>query len=123
MKKLLYIGLIGLMAGCGDGKPRQPERLPDDEVPAFREACIKMAHHIVLKDSAYRLTIPKDSAMRLGIPGRYYDRMQQELEYTNYIVKEEYNKKGIPIEMPEYTIDTINRIDTIDTTNTTNTTN
>ncbi len=112
MKKLLYVGLIGLMAGCGDVKPRHPERLPDDEVPAFREACIKMAHHIVLKDSAYHLTITKDSAMRLGIPGRYYDRMQQELEYTNYIVKEEYNKKGIPIEMPEYTIDTTNTINT-----------
>ena len=113
MKKLLYIGLIGLVAGCGDGKPRPPERLPDDEIPAFRDACIKMAHHIILKDSAYHLPIAQDSAMRLGIPGRYYDRMQQELEYTNYIVREEYNKKGIPIEMSEYTIDTVNTTNTI----------
>lgn len=107
MNKIFYIAIVLLCASCGDPKPNQPERLPDSEVAVFREAAIKMSEYIVLEDSAYRLTIDKEKALRLGVPEKYYQRMKQELEYTNYLVREEYNKKGIPIEMPEYKIDTI----------------
>lgn len=97
-----------LLCACSHSqKPRQPERLPDEEVSAFRESAIKMMPYITLEDSAYHLTISKDKAAGLGIPVKYYDRMRQELEYTNYIVREEYSKKGIPIEMPEYQPDSI----------------
>lgn len=93
-----------LCLACGGEKPRQPERLPDEEVPAYREACFIMSGHIALKDSAYRITISKDSATRLGVSGKHYDRMRQDIEYTNYLIREEYNKKGIPIELTEYNI-------------------
>ncbi len=106
MNKIFYIIVVLLCASCV-AKPDQPEMLPDSEVAVFREAAIKMSEYIVLEDSAYRLTIDKEKALRLGVPEKYYNRMKQELEYTNYLVREEYNKKGIPIEMPEYKIDTI----------------
>ena len=51
----------------------------------------------------------EDSAARLGIPGKYFKRAAQELEYTNYLIHEEYNKKGIPMEMPEYNTDSLPR--------------
>lgn len=102
MRKLLLIFLLGLTISCGNNRPHQPERLPDDEIPAYRTACLKIADYIVLEDSAYHLTISKQQAAQIGVPEKYYDRIQQELDYTNYLVREEYNKKGIPIEMPEF---------------------
>lgn len=60
-----------------------------------------------MEDSAYHFIITREQAVDYGIPARYYDRMQQELDYTNYIVREEYNKKGIPVEMAEYNVDSI----------------
>lgn len=107
MNKIVYILAAMSCAGCVNSGPQQPAPLPDSEVAVFREAALKMSEYIVLEDSAYRLTIDKEKALRLGVPEKYYHRMKQELEYTNYLVREEYNKKGIPIEMPEYKIDTI----------------
>lgn len=102
---LLTIASLLLCIACGSEKPRQPERLPDNEIPAYREACIIMSRHTVLKDSAYRITIPKDSAAKLGVPERYYDRIVQDIEYTNYLIREEYNKKGIPVELSDWNIE------------------
>lgn len=107
MKKIIYIAFLSLFISCGNDKPQAPERLPENELPAYREAIIKMAEYIVIEDSAYHFTITKERAVDLDIPTKYYDRMQQELDFTNYIIKEEYNKKGIPIEMPEYRVDSI----------------
>lgn len=107
MKHFIFLCAVIMLAACGPCRPSQPERLPDDEVPAFRTAAVKMAPYIVLEDSAYHLTISKEDASGIGVPGKYYDRMRQELEYTNYLVREEYNKKGIPIEMPDFRIDTV----------------
>ena len=98
---ILIVALILLMS-CDGNKPKQLDRLPKNEIPGYREATMKMSEYIMLKDSTYYFTISKDKAIELGIPAKYYDRMQQELDYTNYIVREEYNKKGIPIEMSEF---------------------
>lgn len=107
VKRILMPALLMLIVSCADNKPKPPERLPKEEVPAYREAVIKMSKYIVLEeDSVYHFTLSKDKAVALGIPEKYYDRMWQDLEYTNYIVREEYNEKGIPIEMAEYKIDT-----------------
>lgn len=110
MKKLLFIVLGLWLMGCTGGgtvhKPEPPAMLPQEEIPAYREALIKMAPYVVLIDSAYHLEITKDKAMEMGVPEKYFERLQQDLDYTNYIVREEYNKKGIPIEMSEYNIAT-----------------
>ncbi|MDE6859608.1 MAG: hypothetical protein K2J65_04255 [Duncaniella sp.] len=116
VKRILMPALLMLIVSCADNKPKPPERLPEEEVPAYREAVIKMSKYIVLEeDSVYHFTLSKDKAVALGIPEKYYDRMWQDLEYTNYIVREEYNEKGIPIEMAEYKIDTT-QMDTADCT-------
>lgn len=109
MKNLLLIIFIFIIAaGCTNspGKPEPPDRLPDDEVPAFRDAAIKIMPYLTVKDSAYHITISKEEALRIGIPEQYFNRMLKEIEYTNYLIREEYNKKGIPVEIPEYTVDT-----------------
>lgn len=95
--------VIGAFAiGCGGKGVEAPERLPDEEVPAYREAVAKLMPYIVLEDSAYRLTISEDDAARLGVPEKYYERTKRELEYTNYLVREEYNSKGIPVDMTDW---------------------
>lgn len=110
MKNLLFILLVlGLMGCTGGGaihKPEQPTMLPEEEIPAYREALVKMAPYVMIADSAYHITISKDKAIEIGVPEKYFDMLLQDLEYTNYIVHEEYNKKGIPIEMTEYNIAT-----------------
>lgn len=63
-----------------------------------------MIQYIVLEDSAYHFTISKEKALENGISEKYYDRMQQELDFANYTIRE-YNKKGIPITVPEYKIE------------------
>ncbi|MCM1518781.1 MAG: hypothetical protein NC117_09085 [Pseudoflavonifractor sp.] len=103
--KLVYIGLVMLLAGCAGNRPEAPERIPDEEVAAYREAAEMMSRHIVLEDSAYHFTIGRDAAVDSGIPGCYYDRMVQELEYTNYLIREKYNKKGINIDLSDYETD------------------
>ncbi|MDE6338060.1 MAG: hypothetical protein K2L34_15955, partial [Muribaculaceae bacterium] len=72
---------------------------------AYKEAIIKIYPYIVIEDSAYRITISKEEAIRMQVSEKYFDRITQDLEYTNYIVKEEYNKKGIPIELSEPRLD------------------
>ncbi len=101
MKKLIVSFLLLLFIGCSGKKPKQPGRLPDDEIPAYREAVTKMTQYIVLEDSAYHLTVSKEHAAEDGIPEKYYDRIQQELDFTNYTIKE-YNRKGIPISFDDY---------------------
>lgn len=111
MKKLILLSVItigALAASCSQTSPKQPERLPEEEIPAYRDACVKLAPYIALEDSAYHITITKKEAVSKGVPEKYYDRMRQDIEYTNYLIQEEYNKKGIPIEVPEYQIDTLN---------------
>lgn len=98
---LIVIAVSIFLASCAGKAPNQPEKLPDDEIPAFREAAAKMSKYIVMEDSAFHFTISKEEAFDLGVSEKYYDRIQQELDYTNYLIKEEYNKMGIPIEMPE----------------------
>lgn len=104
MKKLIISFLVILFIGCAEKTPKQPEMLPEEEIPAFREAAKKMTQYIVLEDSAYHFTISKEKALENGIPEKYYNRMQQELDNANYIIKE-YNKKGIPVTIPEYNIE------------------
>lgn len=104
MRKIIYIFLLALFCGCAEKAPKQPERLPDEEVPVFRQAAIKMTKYIVLKDSAYHFTISKETAVEKGIPEKYYTRMQQELDFANYTIKE-YNRKGIPISIDDYWIE------------------
>lgn len=104
MKKLIFGLILIIFLGCGDKVPKQPERLPEDEVPAFREAAIKMTKYIVLEDSAYHFTISKEKAVQIGIPDKYYRRMQQELDFTNYTIKE-HNRKGLPISFDDYWIE------------------
>lgn len=100
---IVFLSLIG----CSHYKPQPPERLPEDEVAAYRDASIKMSKYIVLEDSVYSLSISKVEAINLGIEAKYYDRIIQDLNYTNYIVREEYIKKGIPIEMPRNPVDIV----------------
>lgn len=107
MMRLIYVALIMLVAGCAGNKPEAPERIPDEEIAAYREAAAKMSRHIVLEDSAFHFTIDREMAVDSGIPARYYDRMVRELEYTNYLIREEYNRKGIKIDLSDYKFDTI----------------
>lgn len=104
MRKIIYVFLLILFSGCAEKAPKQPGRLPDKEVPAFREAAIKMTKYIVLEDSAYHFTISKEKAVEQGIPEKYYTRMQQELDFANYTIKD-YNRKGIPISVDDYWIE------------------
>lgn len=104
MKNLIVSFLLILFIGCVEKKPKQPEMLPEEDIPAFREAVEKMTQYIVLEDSAYHFTISKEKALENGIPEKYYDRMQQELDLANYTIRE-HNKKGIPITVPEYKIE------------------
>ena len=104
MKNLIVSFLLILFIGCAEKKTKQPEMLPEEEIPAFREAVEKMAQYIVLEDSAYHFTISKEKALDNGIPEKYYHRMQQELDFANYTIRE-HNKKGIPITVPEYKIE------------------
>ncbi len=104
MKKIIVGLLVILFLGCSEKKPKQPEMLPQDEIPAYREAIKKMAKYIILEDSAYHFTISKDEALEKGIPENYYTRMQQELDFANYTIKE-HTKQGIPITIPEYNIE------------------
>ncbi len=87
---------------CSDTKPSVPDPLPEEEVGAYREAVSLVSKYVVLKDSAYHLSITKDKAVELGVPPKYYDRIMQDLEYTNYLIEEEYNKKGIPVELTDF---------------------
>ncbi len=96
---LLFALSLGILASCGDRVPRQPERLPDDEIPAYREAVAKMAPYVELCDSAFSLNAPRERAKELGVPEKYYDRIKQELEYTNYLISE-HNKKGEHVDLP-----------------------
>ncbi len=104
MKKIIVGLLVILFLGCSEKKPKQLKMLPQDEIPAYREAIKKMAKYIILEDSAYHFTISKDEALKKGIPENYYTRMQQELDFANYTIKE-HNKQGIPITIPEYKIE------------------
>lgn len=83
-----------------------PEKLPDSELEAYKEALIKVYPYLVLEDSVYRITISKEEAAKMQVPEKYYDRMVQDLEYNNYIIREEYNKKGLPITLTDPKIDT-----------------
>lgn len=87
-------------------KPTPPERIPHSELEAYKEALITIYPYLVLQDSAYRITISKEEAVKMHVPENYYDRMMQDLEYTNYIIREEYNKKGLPITLTDPKIDT-----------------
>ena len=109
MKRLIYIASLALLiavVSCSGRKPKAPERLPDEEIVAYREALIKLYPYVVLEDSAYHITITSYEATKLQIPEKYYDRLKADLDYTNYIVREEYNKRGIPITLSEPRIDT-----------------
>ena len=106
--RLVLIALYILSVSCSK-KPKAPEPLPGAEVQAFKEAIIKLAPYVALQDSAYSLMISKSDAAKMGVPEKYYHRMSQELEYTNYLVREEYNGKGIPIGMPVFRVDTTSR--------------
>lgn len=99
---MLVVAIVAIAMGCGGKGVEAPEQLPDEEVPAYREAVAKLMPYIVLEDSAYSLTISEDDAVGLGVPEKYYDRTKRELEYTNYLVKEEYNSKGIPVDMTDW---------------------
>lgn len=108
-KKIIYLLTFVVtlsVAGCRDGKPKPPEQLPDSEIGAYKEALIKIYPYLVLEDSTYRITISKQEAEKLQVPEKYYDRIVEDLDYTNYIIKEEYNNKGIPIELSEPILDT-----------------
>ncbi len=100
---LSILALLSVSA-CSGRKPTAPERLSDVELAAYREAVIKLYPYVVLQDSAYHITISKSEAAKLRIPGKYYDRLKEDLDYTNYVVREEYNKQGIPIEMPYHKV-------------------
>ena len=101
MKSFKWILALGLsLAACGADVPRQPERLPDDEIPAFTEAVGRIAPYVRLCDSVFTLTVSASQAARLGIPEKYYERMRQELEYTNYLIRE-HNRNGQLIELPQ----------------------
>lgn len=107
MKTLFYISTLACLfsiIGCSREK-KPPERIPEAELASYKEALIKIYPYIVLKDSAYHITISKEEAVKMQVTEKYYDRMVQDLEYTNHLVREEYNKKGIPIEMPEPKLD------------------
>ncbi len=95
------IGLSNCLCACSPSKPMPPERLPDDEIAIYREAVTKITPYITLEDSAFKLSINLNEALELDIPEKYYERVKQELDYTNYIIKEEYNRKGIKIDLPE----------------------
>ena len=101
MKRLVYFFAIIFLSSCTERVPRQPERLPDDEIPAYREASIKMSKFVVLEDSAFRLTISKEKASENGVPEKYYQRIKEEIDFTNYTIKE-CNKKGMPIDVDKY---------------------
>lgn len=103
---LLTFVLTLSVAGCRDGKPKPPAQLPDSEIGAYKEVLIKIYPYLVLEDSAYRITISKQEAEKMQVPEKYYDRIVEDLDYTNYIIKEEYNNKGIPIELSEPILDT-----------------
>lgn len=105
MKKFInHFLLIILFSGCTEKIPKHPGKLPEKEIAAFREAAIIMTQYIILEDSAYHFTISKEKAVKNGIPEKYYERMQQELDFTNYTIKE-YNRKGLPIAIDEYWIE------------------
>lgn len=99
-------GVSGLVCACSQSKPTPPERLPDDEVEAYREAIAKILPYVTLDDSVFGLSITKDEALKLDVSERYYDRIQQDLDYTNYLIKEEYNSKGIKIDLLEMPLST-----------------
>lgn len=101
MKKFVYGLLLLSLAACGTKAPVQPESLPDEEIAPFREAAIKLSPYIVLEDSAFHITIPKSEAIELGVPEKYYLRIEQELEYTNYTISEA-NRQGQPIAIDTY---------------------
>lgn len=109
IERTVILAAVVAFYACAGSPPTPPARLPDSEIPAYREAAHKLARYIVMEDSSFHLTITEDSAARLGIPGKYFKRAAQELEYTNYLIHEEYNKKGIPVEMPEYNTDSLPR--------------
>ncbi len=90
--------------GCACSQsPVPPPRLPDDEIPAYREAALKMMPYIELRDSAFYISITPDSAESLGVPKKYYERMKQDILYTNHVISES-NRQGFPIELtnPEF---------------------
>lgn len=100
-RTILTILAATALAGCGNRTPQPPERLPDAEIPAYRQAAMKMMPYISLEDSAFSVTISADSAASLGVPRKYYDRITQELKYTNHIIRQ-HNRNGLPIDMSEY---------------------
>lgn len=104
MKKIIVGVLVILFLGCSEKKPKQPEMLPQDEIPEYREAIKKMAQYIILEDSAYHFIISKEKVLEKGIPEKYYNRMQQELDFANYTIRE-HNKQGIPITISDYKIE------------------
>lgn len=109
MKHLIYIlslVVLALASACSDRTPKPPGPLPDEEIPAYRGALIKLYPYVVLEDSAYHITITKSDAAKLQIPAKYYDRLKADLDYTNYLIREEYNKRAIPLELTYPTIDT-----------------
>ena len=101
MRMLAYFFVILFLSGCTERVPGQPERLAEDELPAYREASAKMSKYIELEDSAFHLTISKEKALENGVSEKYYLRIQQELDFTNYTIKE-CNKKGMPIDIDDY---------------------
>lgn len=101
MKKVIYCVLLLLLPGCSEKESKQPDRLPSEEIPAFREAAMKMTEYIVWEDSAFRLTIPEEKAIEIGIPGKYYKRVKEELDYTNHAISDN-KRKGIPVAVDDY---------------------
>lgn len=102
MNRLLLSAAIALSiaaAGCRKA-PETPEKLPQDELPAYREAMRKLHPFIVLEDSVFRITLSEQDAADMGIPSEYYNRAQKDIDYTNYLI-EKHNREGRPIDLPD----------------------
>lgn len=114
MRRMMFIALLTMMMACSDSKPKAPEKLPEDELPAYLEAVKTIYGYITLEDSAYNLTISKEKAAELGIPAKYYDRMKQDLDYTNHLIRE-YNHQGhhVTLQRMPITIDEFDREDSM----------
>ena len=88
-----------MAAGCRKA-PQAPERLPQDELPAYREAMQKLRPYIVLEDSVFRITLSEQDAADMGVPTKYYNRAKKDIDYTNYLL-EPPNRECKPIDIPD----------------------
>ena len=93
------IALAVMAAGCRKA-PQAPERLPQDELPAYREAMQKLRPYIVLEDSVFSITLSEQAAADIGVPSEYYNRAKKDIDYTNYLI-ETHNREGQPIDITD----------------------